>query len=230
MNAKLKKFLLSIIYYFRHTKSYSQDGEDAVLLSFYEGIKNYKGFYVDVGAHHPVRFSNTYLFYKKGWKGINIDPTPNSMRPFKLIRSKDVNLEIGIGTEAAKMNFFCFNEPALNTFDEGLAKERSNEPNHYIIKTIAVPIRPLKNVLDECLPKNKQIDFFTIDVEGLDLEVLKSNNWSKYRPKYILVEDVDFKIEEPEKSKIFKFLKSHNYKIVASLKRTIIYEAIITSN
>ena len=57
-------------------KSYSQEGEDMVLRSFFEGQKNYKGFFVDVGAHHPYRFSNTLHFYKKGWRGINIDPQP----------------------------------------------------------------------------------------------------------------------------------------------------------
>jgi len=83
----VKYFMLLILDYFRHKKSYSQDGEDVVLASFYENMKNYRGFYVDIGAHHPVRFSNTWMFYKNGWKGINIDPTPGSMKAFNVIRS-----------------------------------------------------------------------------------------------------------------------------------------------
>ncbi len=76
--------------------SYSIEGEDRIVRSlFWE--KRDTGFYVDVGAHHPFRFSNTYLFYTQGWRGINIDATPGSMRAFKKHRPRDINLEIGIG-------------------------------------------------------------------------------------------------------------------------------------
>jgi hypothetical protein len=61
-------------------QSYSQEGEDMVLYRTFETVK--EGFYVDVGAHHPDRFSNTYKFYKQGWRGINIDAMPGGMDPF----------------------------------------------------------------------------------------------------------------------------------------------------
>ena len=66
--------------------SYSQEGEDLVLRKIFK--KQDKGFYVDVGAHHPKRFSNTFLLYKKGWNGINIDATPGSMKLFNKFRSE----------------------------------------------------------------------------------------------------------------------------------------------
>ena len=69
-------------------KSYSQEGEDMILRRLFEKQKT--GFYVDVGAHHPKRFSNTFFFYKKGWSGINIDAMPNSMRLFDKIRPRDI--------------------------------------------------------------------------------------------------------------------------------------------
>ncbi|MFA7355121.1 MAG: SAM-dependent methyltransferase, partial [Sulfurimonadaceae bacterium] len=72
-------------------KSYSQEGEDMILRRLFEQQPN--GFYVDVGAHHPKRFSNTYFFYKKGWRGINIDAMPNSMELFNKIRPRDINIE-----------------------------------------------------------------------------------------------------------------------------------------
>lgn len=77
-----------------HTKSYAQEGEDMILHRIFE--RQSVGFYVDVGAHHPFRFSNTYLFYQKGWRGINIDAMPNSMRLFNRFRPRDINLECGI--------------------------------------------------------------------------------------------------------------------------------------
>ena len=95
----MKKFLLRIKEYFDYKKSYAQDGEDVALAAFYDTQKGYKGFYVDIGAHHPKRFSNTYFFYKKGWSGINIDAMPGSMHGFRLLRTRDINLEMGISRE-----------------------------------------------------------------------------------------------------------------------------------
>src|SRR4051812_17526869 len=89
--------------YFKSLTSYSQEGEDMVLQSFYEGRKKYKGFYIDVGAHHPYRFSNTLFFYKKGWRGINIEPTPNAVKAFNIFRRRDINLNIGISSKRDKL-------------------------------------------------------------------------------------------------------------------------------
>ncbi|MCB9345140.1 MAG: FkbM family methyltransferase [Lewinellaceae bacterium] len=224
---QLKRFILSILNYIRHKKSYSQDGEDVALLGFYEGVKHYKGFYVDIGAHHPVRFSNTHLFYKLGWRGINIDPTPGSMKAFRFWRLRDINLEIGIGAQNDTLKFFCFNDPALNTFDAQVAQQRNTGKPYKVIREVEIPIRPLIDVLIEHLPKGQVIDFISIDVEGLDLEVLQSNDWQKWSPKFVLVEDHEFQIEQLEKSKIYVFLKSQGYRISAVLKRTIIYQKIV---
>jgi hypothetical protein len=114
--------------------SYSQEGEDRVLSSLLFKLHGGKhindGFYVDVGAHHPFLFSNTCLFYKQGWHGINIDAMPGSMAAFQKHRPRDINLESGVGQKAEKLKFFVFNELALNTFDESLAKARCNEAWH----------------------------------------------------------------------------------------------------
>lgn len=216
--------LIQMLDYIRFRRSYSQDGEDVVLLSFYENIKKYRGFYVDIGAHHPVRFSNTLLFYKRGWRGVNIDPTPGSMRSFKLLRSKDINLEIGIGEKSGKMTFYCFNEPAINTFDQTLAAERAAMPRYTIVKEIEVLVEPLAVLLNRVVPDGRQIDFFTIDVEGLDLQVLKSNDWGRFSPNYILVEDIGFDFLNYNESEMYQYLYEKGYKIISILKRTIIYQ------
>jgi hypothetical protein len=136
---KLKKRIFNLLHqllpYVLYKKiSFSQDGEDMVLASFYEGIKKYKGFYIDVGAHHPLRFSNTAFFYKKGWRGINIEPTPDLFKYFPRLRKNDINLNIGIGN-GEKLIFYIFNEGAINTFDPLLADERYNDTsNNYFIK------------------------------------------------------------------------------------------------
>ncbi len=225
---KIKQWLLSILDYFRYKKSYSQDGEDVALAAFFENRKVYKGFFVDVGAHHPVRFSNTLAFYKKRWRGINIDPTPGSMRPFKLWRSRDINLEIGIGAQSGSLTFYCFNEPALNTFDKTVAEERDTGNPYKVVKKVSVQISPLREVLEKHLPQGGKIDFMSVDVEGLDLEVLKSNDWNLFMPTYVLVEDHQFRIDMLDSSEIYVFLKSQGYMVAAALKRTIIYQRVPT--
>jgi FkbM family methyltransferase len=223
MMASVKRFLISILDFLRYKKSYAQDGEDVVLLSLYQNQKHHRGFFVDVGAHHPVRFSNTWALYKNGWRGINIDPTPGSMRPFRWLRRRDINLEIGVGPQAGQMTFHCFNEPALNTFDPELAQQRNSGQRYFITQKIAVQIAPLGVILDQHLPPGQTIDVLTIDVEGLDFSVLQSNNWEKYRPEIILVEDTRFRLDAPNDSEIYRFLTGQGYEIVALLQRTIFY-------
>lgn len=198
--------------------SYSQEGEDRILESLLEELpKDYRGFYVDIGAHHPWRFSNTFLFYQKGWKGINVDATPGSMQPFHRYRRKDVNLEFGIGPKAGQITFYCFNDPALNTFDEGIAASRDGKHNYRLLHKSPVDVLTLEMLLDKYLPAGQNIDFLSIDVEGLDLMVLESNNWMKYKPLYVLVEEP---LHGEDRSPV-TFLEQHGYSVVAKTPRTV---------
>lgn len=209
---------------FRSIKSYAQEGEDMVLRAFYEGKKKYKGFYIDIGAHHPYRFSNTLFFYQKGWKGINIEPTPGAIIAFNIFRRRDINLNIGISDRKDKLTFYCFNEPALNGFSKELSEERNSASEKYkIIKEVEIETYPLAEILDKYLSAGQKIDFLTIDVEGLDLMVLQSNNWNKYKPAYILVEDrIDF--TNLSHSEVYKYLEQQGYQLVAKTMRTLFFQ------
>ena len=226
---KIKQFLLQLLYHivpfwWYRNGSYSQDGEDMVLNAFYETHKNYKGFYVDVGAHHPFRFSNTAFFYKKGWRGINIEATPTLMKAFRVFRKRDINLNIAVGLSEKPLKFFTFNEPALNGFDEELSQQR-NQGRYQIVDTIEIAPKKLSCILDQHLPKGQKIDFMSIDVEGVDLDVLKSNDWEKYAPNYLLVEGaLDF--ENVTQSEIYCYLNQLSYKLVAKTQRTCIFQNI----
>jgi hypothetical protein len=203
-------------------KSYSQEGEDMILRRIF-GNKGY-GFYVDVGAHHPKRFSNTYYFYKKGWRGINIDAMPGSMALFSKLRSKDINLETPIGIGQENIDFYVFDEPALNGFDEKLSKSRDANTTYKIKEVIVLNPRMLKDVLAEYLPSGVQIDFMTIDVEGLDMEVLQSNDWEKYRPEVVLVETLELSLDELQINQIHQFMCNVDYRLYAKAVNTVIYK------
>lgn len=208
-------------------KSYSQEGEDMILRRIF-GDKE-TGFYVDIGAHHPKRFSNTYYFYKRGWSGINIDAMPRSMRLFNRIRSRDINLEIPVSANEDILTYYVFNEPALSGFDEHLAEQRDASGNTYEIeKKIDLQTRSLASILDEFLPRDQKIDFMTIDVEGLDLDVLKSNDWDKYRPTIVLVEVLGSSLSDLGSSTVSRMLNVQGYRIFAKALHTVIFELIPT--
>lgn len=161
--------------------SFAQAGEDIVLQRIFLGTK--KGFYVDVGAYHPFRLSNTYYFYLNGWNGINIEPRPGSRDLFQKYRPNDINLEVGVAPVQGVYNYHVFEEDTLNQFsytNSSLLTEKKNQ----IIK---VKTSPLSSILDEHA-KGKRIDFLTIDTEGSELQVLLSNNWLDYSPAVILIE------------------------------------------
>lgn len=206
------------------TLSYSQEGEDLIIGRFFEDQP--KGFFVDIGAHHPKRFSNTYLLYKKGWTGINIDPMPGIMKLFNQNRPNDINLEIGISAEDSKLTYYIFNERALNTFSEREAsiKAQIDPSKYFIVSKQVISTYPLSTILDRHLKSSVHIDLMSIDVEGLDLEVLISNDWLKYRPKLILVEELRTNIEVlSNNSEIYKFLRSHHYSLYYRTYNTSFY-------
>ena len=196
---------------------YGQDGEDLILNRMLDGQTH--GFYVDVGAHHPVRFSNTYLFYKRGWRGINIDAMPGSMKKFDKVRPRDINIECGVAGSAGKLMYCRFNEPALNTFDATEAAHK-NKPPYQLIDTVEVTVERLDNLLARHLPAGQQIDFLSVDVEGKDEEVLRSNDWSRYRPRFILAETLRTDMLHLSECSVVQFLRSVGYTPVGKAYNT----------
>lgn len=206
-----------------HVLSYAQEGEDRVLARFFGSQK--KGFYVDIGAHHPQRFSNTYYFYLNGWSGINIDAMPGSMNEFKKIRPRDTNLEIAISDSKDYLTYYEFNETALNGFSKELSAERDGLGDYKIVATHQIETCTLTEVLDQYLPKNQNIDFLSVDVEGFDFQVLKSNDWDKYQPMFVLVESLQTNesIDSLKESEIYSYMISAGYHLCAKLFYTTIF-------
>lgn len=202
--------------------SFSQEGEDLVLYRLI-GHKQ-KGFYVDVGAHHPFRFSNTYKFYLLGWNGVNIDPLPGSMDNFNKERPNDVNLEISILSDSSKtVTYYMFNEPALNTFDQQTAIDRDENTAFSLTNKIEIKPYRLDDVLEKYLQDGQEIDFLSIDVEGMDLDVLRSNNWEKYQPNYIVTESIATDLKHDLNSEVTKFLADKKYGLIAKTANSLIY-------
>lgn len=175
--------------------SYSQFGEDAIVQSlFADRLRSGKpGFYVDIGAFAPKTFSNTYALYKRGWRGINIDPTPGSMRAFEVMRRRDINLELAISEQEGTLTFFQMGlRSVLNTLSPEVAARYEKETGLQA-RPIKVSCVRLEQALERYVPPGTAIDLLSVDVEGLDLAVLKSNDWRRYRPEVLIVEDHAFR-------------------------------------
>jgi FkbM family methyltransferase len=223
---RIANFIFKNIFKNYSIKSYSQEGEDMILKRYYENYKN--GFYVDIGAHHPTRFSNTKLLYQNGWNGINVDAMPGSMKLFNRFRKRDINIELGISEKPGFLNYYIFNESALNGFSEDLSNYRNNQNDIYKIKEIKkINIITLEMLFDKYLPPNQIIDLLSIDVEGLDLEVLKSNNWIKYKPNLILVEILSSDLIDSLKSPISLYLIELGYMIYFKTVNTVFFKKLI---
>ncbi|MBV8254379.1 MAG: FkbM family methyltransferase [Chitinophaga sp.] len=215
----LKNFTLDNLKYSEF--SFAQEGEDMILRRFVG--KKTDGFFVDIGAHHPIRFSNTYRFYLDGWHGINVDAMPGSMQVFQKKRPRDINLEVPVSDKKEVLKFYIFNEPALNTFSEKEALSKDGKNNYKITDVKELQTVTLEDILQEHLPAGQHIDFMSVDVEGLDLQVLQSNNWDKYRPEYLLVEDLMSDVSDSLNGPLYKFLHAKDYKLVARSYNTAFY-------
>lgn len=201
---------------------WSQEGEDKILQRMFE--RQPKGFYVDVGAHHPKRFSNTYLFYRLGWRGINIDAMPGSMSLFRKYRPRDINIELGVGREEGRLDYYLFNEPALNGFSRKVSVARNKEDTAYRVKEVKkIDVRPLSVILDQYLPDGQEIDFLSVDVEGWDYNVLASNDWQRFRPKVVLAEILFSSLNEIANTEVGRLMRDAGYDAYAKSVNTVFF-------
>lgn len=213
----IKDFLKSKISTDHVISFHSQSGEDVTLKNLFGRDfleKNKKGFYVDIGAYHPKHFSNTFYFYQNGWRGINIDGSKESILLFDKFRLEDRNVHAVISNEEIEI-YFPEKIGSMNTIST------ENTGGGVKIKS-----EKLSTVLNKYVPKNQVINFMSIDVEGHEIEILRSNDWEKYRPMVLLVEIEGKTVQETLGSEVLKYIESLNYKYIA---RTYVVSHIGTS-
>lgn len=144
---------------------------------------------------------------------------------FDKIRPRDGNLELGIGTNVDELDFYVFNEPALNGFSKELSEQRHEADTAFQVrKVIKVDCKPLSQVLDSHLNVGQGIDFMSIDVEGLGFDVLQSNDWSKYRPTLVLAKVLGSSLHEIEQSEIGQLLHD-KYVLYAKCMNTVFFKS-----
>ena len=188
-------------------------GIDMIVNDIFKNKK--QGVFIDVGCHHPFINNNTYLFYKKGWRGINIDLDYNSIDMFNHFRPKDYNMQKAISKKKGLSDFYFFhNRAPKNTISKQSGKGAK------IIKKIETDT--LDNIIKKSNIKMKRIDFLSIDVEGNELNVLKGLNFKRYEPKIVVLEFIDPRIKEFYYHKIEKIMRSELYKFMKKKKYNLV--------
>jgi len=185
--------------------SHSQYNEDLII----DALLKCKevGTYVDIGANDPSLLNNTMRFYKRGWSGINVEPDPRLYNKLIEQRPRDINLNIGIGPVPGKMKFYIMSADTLSSFNKDAALESGRIHGATLVSSQQVTVRPLMDIFDEYLVK-REIDFMSVDTEGFDLAVLRSNDWLRYRPLLLMVEINQGGLE------IIAFLEQFNYMLI----------------
>lgn len=209
--SKVKDLLRTLIYS-RYRVSFSKAGEDIQLFKLFN---KFKGGYLDIGCFEPITFSNTYFFYLKGWRGFVVDPNPDLISNFAEVRPKDRFINRGISSTSGVLKYYMLPQKmaSMNTFDYSFLEK--NNLVSFIEKEIEVPLSSLEELIEEFKLGN-QIDFIDIDVEGLDFEVLRSNNWEKFRPPVVMVE-TDQPLVNDLTSNVTKLLEDKEYRLLSKL-------------
>ena len=221
---------LKKIYYEKYSKkSYSLSNVDLVIERIFK--KKKKGIFIDVGCNHPIKYNNTYLLYKKGWSGINIDLDNDSIKQFNELRTRDDNIQTLVTSfdNEEKDLYFYHDRSAINTISKELVESRNNNFNE--IKKMKG--KSLNSIIEDSKFKNSKIDLMSIDIENYEFDALKNFNFNKYNIDIIVTEITDVKIKNLEtynlsleniiKSNLYKLLTSNSYKLINWVNADLIF-------
>lgn len=204
--------------------SYSQSGEDIIISDLFKKININKPTYLDIGANEPEALSNTYRLYKKGSQGVCIEPNPRLFKKFKKKRPRDIVLNTGIAFDDRRnADYYLFKDEAhgFSTFSKEDADFWVNTGNDKvgrfkIDKIINMPLIPLQEVIETHFP-GKWPNLISIDVEGLDQQILETIDLNKYKTEVICVETLVYQADnkETKNRRLINFLIENGYLIFA---------------
>lgn len=221
---------LKKIYYEKYTKkSYSISNVDLVIERIFKNKDD--GIYIDVGCNHPIKYNNTYLLYRKGWNGLNIDLDKKSIDQFNKLRKRDINIQALVTSldNEEKELYFYHERSAINTISKELAESRNQ---HYKeikkIKGIS-----LNSIIENSKFKKSKINLLSIDIENYEYEALKKFNFDKYEIDVIVTEITDTSIKNLEiynlslenivETNLYKLMLKNNYKLINWVNADLIF-------
>lgn len=215
---KIKRWVHALYGTYSGAKSsYSQHQEDVFL---YESLKKYdlsKGIYIDVGANHPISISNSILFYKKGYHGVIVEPNTELANLFRTFRSRDIVANVGCGKEASFLEFHFANAPVISSFKRNSIEVLTHNAASAIRTSSYLPILPLDTILENI--NYEWVFFLSIDVEGLDYEVLQGAKNTLKKVFLLIVEQNS----EEEKQQILDFARQNGFEYITEKSCNLIF-------
>jgi FkbM family methyltransferase len=197
--------------------SYSQCGEDCIIDFIFSLLRIEKPVYIDIGAHHPYYLSNTAYFYLKGCKGISVEPDPDLFKLIKNERPGEICLNVGVSeTGGGNADFYIMNVPTLNTFSKTEADRYSGYEDKHVKEIVKIPLLTVNEIIKKYLADIAP-NFVSIDVEGMDLAIVKSFDFLKYRPEVLCIETLSYTEDNTEEKlkDIISLVESKGYFLYA---------------
>lgn len=209
-------------------KSFSQSGEDLILKFAFWCLKIERPTYLDIGAHHAFYLSNTALFYEQGSRGVLVEPDPQLFSEIVKLRTGDLCLNVGIGTgNEEDADFYVMTSRTLNTFSKEEAQRYAQNGQQKIEAIIKIPLVNVNKIIKNNF--NGSPNLVSLDTEGFDLAILKSFDFSNYRPEIFCVETITYTEDNTEEkiNTIIDFMKSVGYMVYADTYiNTIFVDAV----
>jgi len=196
--------------------SYAQQGEDLVLHAVFERLGIARPRYLDIGAFHPTVSSNTFWFYVRGSRGVLVEPNPTMAELLRKARPHDVVLAVGVSVDdRTEADYYVLRDrPQLNTFSREQADRYVAEAGPGTIeKVVKMPLRAVNDILAEHFA-DAPPDLVSVDVEGLDLPLLQTLDFSRFRPAVLCVETLVYGTSE-QRDPTIELLRGHGYEVRA---------------
>ena len=200
--------------------SYSQEGEDFILERIFRDKKD--GFYVDIGAFHPFKYSNTQKLYQKGWSGINIEPNENNIKLFKIARKRDINLNFALGIRNDSKKYYIFEDQALNTFNYSNYKAVIMSGQSKFIRSEVRTVKSINYVIRKFI-KNIKVNFLNVDAEGFSYSIVKAFLKEGFSPEVICLEREDMGENINMRNNITRILSKYLYHITAITNMSYVF-------
>ena len=208
--------LKELVFVDRPAHFYGQYAEDVLIDRLF--ASQVDGVFVDVGCFHPFRYNNTYLLYRRGWRGVNIDLDEVKIAGFRWLRGNDINICCAITGIRGTVPYYT---PGAYSIVASLDREHVQSFHHHSVRRVAA--QGLDDVLAQTPYRDREIDLLNVDAEGHDLDVLQTLDFLRYRPKVVVVESFTSGLRELEATDLYRFLTDRGYSMVQWAGLSVIF-------
>ena len=218
--------MLKILSKFGHKKpvltekpqlSYSQCGEDLIVqfLLNWMGLQSVR--YLDLGANDPVKFNNTYLLYTQGHRGVLVEADPDLAKKIRDVRPDDTCVAKAVTVTSDKhVEFYKMSADTLSTTHSKTAERYARETEHQLALKLTIEASHINSLLEDHFGQTSP-DFVSLDVEGLDLDLLRAWNFDRWRPAIFCIETLTYVQNETAMKikEIFETMEAAGYQVYA---------------